>query len=118
MRFRAALALVLAVAGTSLIATSPAVAAGDRDDRGEVRKIIRDCSRDDDLDRRYSLQALRLALRLLPDDLRHYTGCERAIRRAIRKAKDDHHGGGHHGGGHHGGGHHGGGHRPKAARAT
>ena len=230
MRFRAALALVLAVAGTSLIATSPAVAAGDREDRGEVRKIIRDCSRDDDLDRRYSLkalrralrvlpddvryytgcerairrairralflkhlpeaqrilrdcerdhdldreyslpalrvalrlvesrrcervieraierarrqlfrevlrifrdcsrdddldrryslQALRLALRLLPDDLRHYTGCERAIRRAIRKAKDDHHGGGHHGGGHHGGGHHGGGHRPKAARAT
>ena len=82
----------------------------------EVKRIFRDCERGDDLDRHYSLQALRLALRLLPEDLRDYTDCEKAIRRAIRHAKDDdddhHHGGGHdHGGGHHG-------HRPKAARAS
>jgi uncharacterized protein (DUF2236 family) len=78
----------------------------------EVDRIFRDCARDDDLDRRYSLQALRLALRYLPDDLRDYTGCERAIRRAIRRAKDHDHGGHHHGG------HHQHGHRQKAARAT
>lgn len=60
----------------------------------EVFKIWRDCSRDDDLDRHYSLRALRRALRTLPDDLRDYTDCEKAIRRAIRRAeKDDPHNG-------------------------
>jgi hypothetical protein len=83
MRFRALFALVLALAGWSLLsAPAPAAAApGDR----EVRRIIRDCSRDDDLDRRYSVKALRRALRRLPSDVRNYTGCPRAIRRAIRR---------------------------------
>ena len=63
----------------------------------EVFKIWRDCSRDDDLDRHYSLPALRRALRRLPDDLRDYTDCEKAIRRAIRRAEKGHH---HHGHGH------------------
>jgi hypothetical protein len=113
MRPRALVLLVLTFLGTSLLATSTAAAAGGPPDvRSEVKKIIRDCARDDDLDRRYSLQALRLALRYLPDDLRDYTGCERAIRRAIRRAKDHDHGGHHHGG------HHQHGHRQKAARAT
>jgi hypothetical protein len=77
----------------------------------EVHKIWRDCGRDDDLDRHYSLRALRRALRRLPDDLRDYTDCEKAIRRAIRRAEKDHddHGHGHgHGkdrGHHHGHGH-------------
>jgi hypothetical protein len=86
MRASAALALVVALAATSLLVTGTAAAADPRDDRGEVRKIIRDCARDDDLDRHYSLKALRRALRVLPPDIRHYTGCERAIRRAIRRA--------------------------------
>jgi hypothetical protein len=88
MRPRAVVVLVLALVGTSLLATSPAVAAGPPPDvRDEVQKVIRDCSRDDDLDRRYSLRALRRALRTLPDDVRDYTGCERAIRQAIRRAR-------------------------------
>ena len=61
----------------------------------EVFRIWRDCARDDDLDRHYSLRALRRALRRLPDDLRDYTDCERAIKRAIRrgeKDRDPHHG--------------------------
>ena len=53
----------------------------------EVFKIWRDCAPDDDLDRHYSLRALRRALRRLPDDLRDYTDCERAIKRAIRRAE-------------------------------
>ncbi len=88
MRSRVAFLLVLTFLGTALLATSSAAAAGHPPDvRGEVKKIIRDCARDDDLDRHYSLRALRRALRVLPDDVRDYTGCERAIRRAIRRAR-------------------------------
>ena len=61
----------------------------------EVFKIWRDCRSDDDLDRHYSLRALRRALQRLPDDLRDYTDCEKAIKRAIRRAekgRDHHHG--------------------------
>jgi hypothetical protein len=87
MRPRAVVLLVLTFLGTSLLATNTAAAAGPPDVRGEVKKIIRDCARDDDLDRRYSLKALRRALRVLPDDIRDYTGCERAIRRAIKRAR-------------------------------
>ena len=88
MRSRALVALVLTLLGTSLLATRAAAASGDpHDSRGEVQKIIRDCSRDGDLDRRYSLRALRRALRVLPDDVRDYTDCEHAIRKAIRRAR-------------------------------
>jgi hypothetical protein len=87
MRFRAALLFVLAFSGTSLLLSGTAVAADAGHGRGEVKKIIRDCARDDDLDRRYSLKALRRALRVLPDDIRNYTDCERVIRRAIRRAQ-------------------------------
>lgn len=64
----------------------------------EVMKIFRDCARDDDLDRRYSLPALKLALKWLPDDLDRYTDCRKAIKRAIKKAPPHkHHGKKHHG---------------------
>jgi type 1 glutamine amidotransferase len=58
-----------------------------RQERGrdrEVARVLRDCSRDDDLDRRHSRRALRRALRVMPDDVREYTGCEEAIRDALR----------------------------------
>ena len=61
--------------------------ARDRLDR-EVFRIFRDCGRDEDLDRRYSVAALRRALRRLPDDLRDYTDCERVIERALERARD------------------------------
>lgn len=54
----------------------------------EVFRIFRDCGRDEDLDRRYSVAALRRALRWLPDDLRDYTDCERVIERALDRARD------------------------------
>jgi len=57
----------------------------DRLDR-EVFRIWDDCGRDEDLDRDYSVRALRRALRFLPDDLRDYTNCERVIERALRRA--------------------------------
>jgi hypothetical protein len=53
----------------------------------EMFRIWRDCARDDDLDRDYSVRALRRALRLLPDDLREYTDCERKIERALERAR-------------------------------
>jgi len=85
MRTRILVALVLTLAGSSLLA-APAPAQNPDHNR-EVRQIIRDCARDDDLDRHYRLRSLRAALRRLPDDIREYTGCERAIRRAIRRAE-------------------------------
>jgi hypothetical protein len=85
MRSRAVLALLVALLASALLA-GPA-AAHPQNTRQEVKKIIRDCARDDDLDRHYSLKALRRALRVLPDDVHLYTGCEKAIKRAIRKAR-------------------------------
>ena len=52
----------------------------------QVFRIWADCGRDDEIDRDYSVQALRRALRQLPDDLRDYTGCERAIERELDRA--------------------------------
>ena len=52
-----------------------------------MSQIWADCGRDDDLDRDYSVRALRRALRQLPDDLRMYTGCEDAIERALERAQ-------------------------------
>ena len=72
-----------------------AIRRAERPLKREVFRIWRDCARDDDLDRHYSLRALRRALRRLPDDLRDYTDCEKAIKRAIRRAekdRDPHHG--------------------------
>ncbi len=52
MRSRVAFLLVLTFLGTALLATSSATAAGHPPDvRVEDKKIIRDCARDDDLDR-------------------------------------------------------------------
>ena len=53
----------------------------------QVDRVWRDCGNDDELDRDYSVQVLRRALRGLPDDLRDYTGCERAIERALERAQ-------------------------------
>jgi type 1 glutamine amidotransferase len=52
-----------------------------------VRRITRDCARDDDLDRDYPLRALRRALRDLPPAIDRTTRCARVIRRAIRRAQ-------------------------------
>ena len=49
----------------------------------EAARVLRDCERDDDLDREYSPRALRLALRTMPEDIREYTDCETAIRDAL-----------------------------------
>jgi hypothetical protein len=51
----------------------------------QVFRIWADCGRDDEIDRDYSVQALRRALRWLPDDLRDYTGCEQAIERELER---------------------------------
>jgi hypothetical protein len=53
----------------------------------QVFRVWADCGRDDEIDRDYSVQVLRRALRWLPDDLRDYTGCERAIERALERAE-------------------------------
>jgi hypothetical protein len=45
--------------------------------------VLRDCARDDDLDRHHSRRALRRALRTMPDDIRNYTGCVDAIEAAL-----------------------------------
>jgi hypothetical protein len=84
MRLRVLIALALALVGSSLVSATASAAAARPGDR-QVRRIIRDCVRDDDLDRAYGVKALRRALRRLPDDVRNYTNCERAIRRQLRK---------------------------------
>ena len=86
MRLRPLVALLLALAASAVLAP-PVSAQGTGERDREVRRIIRDCVRDDDLDRRYTLGALRAALRRLPGDVREYTGCERAIRREIRRVR-------------------------------
>jgi hypothetical protein len=48
--------------------------------RREVDRVLRDCERDHDLDRHYSVEALLRALRRSHGD----RGCERAIERALR----------------------------------
>jgi hypothetical protein len=85
MRGRALVVLILALAASSLLAAN-ASAAHPPKKKGEVRKILRDCAKDGDLDHHYSLPGLKRALKVMGDDLRDYTDCERAIRRAIRKA--------------------------------
>jgi para-nitrobenzyl esterase len=98
MRSMAGAALCVALLGASLMATPAAGGSkggpAHRGD-GEVARIIRDCSADNHLDHRYSLKALRRALRQLPDDIARYTDCERAIRGAIARPGDGEHG--HHG---------------------
>ena len=81
MRWCALAALGLALAGTSLL-TATASAGGSRDP--VVDLIVRDCTRDDDLDRTYPLGALRRALDELPRKERR---CERVIERAIERAE-------------------------------
>jgi hypothetical protein len=85
MPARAVAMLILALAASSLIAAD-ASAAHPPKKKGEVRKILRDCAKDGDLDRRYSLWGLKRALRVMGDDLRDYTDCEHVIKRAIKKA--------------------------------
>ncbi|HEX2411990.1 MAG TPA: hypothetical protein VHJ39_12555, partial [Solirubrobacteraceae bacterium] len=53
----------------------------------EVSRIWADCGRDEDLDRVYSVPALRRALRLLPDDLRMYSDCQDVIEDALERAQ-------------------------------
>jgi hypothetical protein len=84
MRLRVLIALALALVGSSLVSSTASAAAARPGDR-QVRRIIRDCVRDDDLDRAYGVKTLRRALRRLPDDVRNYTGCKRAIVRQLRK---------------------------------
>ena len=87
MRLRALIALALVLGGSALVATTASAGkAGNRDP--VVDLIIRDCARDDDLDVRYPLGALRRALDELPRYIRRNTRCERVIERAIDRARD------------------------------
>jgi len=85
MHWRALIALGLVLAGSALVATTAAGKSGSRDP--VVDLIVRDCSKDDDLDVDYPLAALRRALDALPRQVRRHTRCERAIERAIERAK-------------------------------
>jgi hypothetical protein len=85
MHWRALIALGLVLAGSALVATTAAGKSGSRDP--VVNLIIRDCSKDDDLDVDYPLAALRRALDALPRQVRRHTRCERAIERAIERTK-------------------------------
>ena len=85
MRWRALIALGLAFASFTLVATTAEARSGSRDP--VVDLIVRDCSKDDDLDVAYPLGALRRALDELPRHVRHHTRCERVIERAIERAK-------------------------------
>ena len=87
MRTRALLALVLALVATSLLATNASAASHSHGKYREVKKILRDCAKDGKLDHKYSLKALKLALKKMPDDIRYYTGCEKAIKHAIKHGK-------------------------------
>jgi hypothetical protein len=85
MPWRALIALCLMLAGFGLVATTAAGKSGNRDP--VVDLIIRDCSRDDDLDVSYPVRALRRALDELPRKVRRNTRCERVIERAIDRAQ-------------------------------
>jgi hypothetical protein len=85
MPWRALIAVVVVLAGSALVATTAAGKAGSRDP--VVDLIVRDCSKDDDLDVDYPLGALRRALDALPRQVRRHTRCERVIERAIDRAK-------------------------------
>ncbi|UUY02520.1 hypothetical protein LRS13_17710 [Svornostia abyssi] len=50
-----------------------------------VASVLRDCTRDGDLDRRYRVTTLRRTLRHMPSDIAQYTDCVRVIRRDIRR---------------------------------
>ena len=85
MHWRALIALGLVLAGSGLVATTAAGKSGNRDP--VVDLIVRDCSKDDDLDVDYPLAALRRALDELPRQVRRHTRCERVIERAIDRAQ-------------------------------
>ena len=85
MHWRALFALVLVLAGSALIATTAAGESRNRDP--VVDLVVRDCSKDDDLDVNYPLWVLRRALDELPRQVRRHTRCERVIERAIDRAK-------------------------------
>lgn len=86
MRLSAFAAVALSLAVSSMFAAT-AAASGGHDRDPVVELIIKDCSRDDDLDRHYPLRSLREALDELPRHVRRHTRCERAIERAIDRAK-------------------------------
>lgn len=50
-----------------------------------VASVLRDCTHDGDLDRRFRLTTLRRTLRHVPADIAQYTDCVRVIRRDIRR---------------------------------
>lgn len=50
-----------------------------------VNSVLRDCTRDGDLDHRFRLTTLRRTLRHVPADVAQYTDCVRVIRRDIRR---------------------------------
>ena len=47
-------------------------------------RVISDCTRDGDLDRRYSRSLLRKALLILPSDVDNYTNCRSVINNALQ----------------------------------
>jgi hypothetical protein len=85
MHWRALFVLVLAITGSGLITTTAAADSGNRDP--VVDLVVRDCSKDDDLDVDYPLWVLRRALDELPKQVRRHTRCEQVFERAIDRAK-------------------------------
>jgi hypothetical protein len=74
MNPRTTLALSLALIALFAPATAGASAAD----------VVRDCTRDGDLDRRHASHDLARALGALPSDVRDYSGCREAIARQQR----------------------------------
>ena len=53
----------------------------------KVRSVLRDCTSDGELDRRFPLTTLRRTLRHVPTDIAEYTDCEQVIRRDIKRRR-------------------------------
>ncbi len=53
----------------------------------KVSAVLRDCTTDGELDRRFPLSTLRRTLRHVPTDIAEYTDCEQVIRRDIRRRR-------------------------------
>jgi hypothetical protein len=76
------LVLQLLVAGALALLALPAPAFASAD------QVVRDCSFDDDLDRKYSNDELRKARDNLPSDIAEYSDCREVIAAAIKGGSD------------------------------
>jgi hypothetical protein len=56
-----------------------------------VKTVLRDCTRDGKLNKRYTLTLLKRTKRHIPADVAQYSDCKRVIAKAIKKAERKHH---------------------------